>query len=251
MPVLLSLCFVNTFIIIIIIIIIIISFHIRLASDIFSLSSFRTPDDGAYGAFTHTLFLSFSRSSSRRKPKARTKKKKKKKNNQRKRSKRKTKRRRKRRETLIRIRKTQTSSTIYPATKSTLRSSFPVAGPLDRPGRCLRSKCTRRRTWTTSQRTKSEHRSFYIGFDLKFVSLTFTLKARKHPSSSSSKAIKNNVLLLLLRPPAQPRGGVLFVSPVFPRGAENDQKIRSDNDNTNSCGRFRETSGVHQDGVPK
>ena len=51
MPVLLSLCFVNTFIIII-------SFHIRLASDIFSLSSFRTPDDGAYGAFTHTLFLS-------------------------------------------------------------------------------------------------------------------------------------------------------------------------------------------------
>ena len=129
------------------------------SSDIFSLSSFRTPDDGVNRAFTHTLSLSRS---SRRKRTARTKKKKKKTNNQRKRSKRKTKRRRKRRETLIRIRKTQTSSTIYPATKSTLRSSFPVAGPLDRPGRCLRSKCTRRRTWTTSQRTKSEHRREFL-----------------------------------------------------------------------------------------
>jgi len=117
---------------------------------------------------THSLSLSLTRSfslsiSSRRKPKARTKKKKKT-NNQRKRSKRKTKSQR--RKKLIRIRKTQTSSTIYPAMKSTLRSSFPVAGPLDRPGRCLRSKCTRRRTWTTSQRTKSERNSFFV-FDLK------------------------------------------------------------------------------------
>ena len=182
-----TLCFVNTS-------------SLLLRGDTFEISHIRrrttflfvSNPDGANRAFT--LFLSFSLSrSSRRKPKARTKKKKKKKkktNNQRKRSKRKTKSQRRKRETLIRIRKTQTSSTIYPAMRSTLRSSFPVVGPLDRPGRCLRSKCTLRRTWTTSQRTKSERsflvliRKFFLGFSPmktqmpRHIHSHFTLKAQ-------------------------------------------------------------------------
>jgi len=77
----------------------------------------------------------------RRKPRARTKK-----VNRSKRSKRQTRRRRRRRKMQIRIRKTQTSSTIYPATKSTSQTSSPVDVPVDRRGRCLRNRCTPRRT---------------------------------------------------------------------------------------------------------
>ena len=79
----------------------------------------------------------------RRKPRARTKK-----VNRSKRSKRQTRRRRRRRRRnkIIRIRKTQTSSTIYPATKSTSQTSSPVDEPVDRRGRCLRNRCTPRRT---------------------------------------------------------------------------------------------------------
>ena len=81
----------------------------------------------------------------RRKPRARTTK-----VNRSKRSKRQTRRRRRRRRRrrnkMIRIRKTQTSSTIYPATKSTSQTSSPVDEPVDRRGRCLRNRCTPRRT---------------------------------------------------------------------------------------------------------
>ena len=80
----------------------------------------------------------------RRKPRARTTK-----VNRSKRSKRQTRRRRsrrRRRNKMIRIRKTQTSSTIYPATKSTSQTSSPVDEPVDRRGRCLRNRCTPRRT---------------------------------------------------------------------------------------------------------
>jgi hypothetical protein len=77
----------------------------------------------------------------RRKPRARTRK-----VNRSKRSKRQTRRRRRRRNKIIRIRKTQTSSTIYPATKSTRQTSSPVDEPVDRRGRCLRNRCTPRRT---------------------------------------------------------------------------------------------------------
>ena len=79
----------------------------------------------------------------RRKPRARTTK-----VNRSKRSKRQTRRRRRRRRRnkIIRIRKTQTSSTIYPATKSTSQTSSPVDEPVDRRGRCLRNRCTPRRT---------------------------------------------------------------------------------------------------------
>lgn len=77
----------------------------------------------------------------RRKPRARTRK-----VNRSKRSKRQTRRRRRRRNKIIRIRKTQTSSTIYPATKSTSQTSSPVDEPVDRRGRCLRNRCTPRRT---------------------------------------------------------------------------------------------------------
>ena len=80
----------------------------------------------------------------RRKPRARTTK-----VNRSKRSKRQTRRRRRRRRRrnkMFRIRKTQTSSTIYPATKSTSQTSSPVDEPVDRRGRCLRNRCTPRRT---------------------------------------------------------------------------------------------------------
>ena len=94
--------------------------------------------------FSLSLSLSVRIKFIRRKPRARTTK-----VNRSKRSKRQTRRRRsrrRRRNKMIRIRKTQTSSTIYPATKSTSQTSSPVDEPVDRRGRCLRNRCTPRRT---------------------------------------------------------------------------------------------------------
>ena len=96
-------------------------------------------------SFSLSLSLSVRIKFIRRKPRARTTK-----VNRSKRSKRQTRRRRRRRRRrrnkMIRIRKTQTSSTIYPATKSTSQTSSPVDEPVDRRGRCLRNRCTPRRT---------------------------------------------------------------------------------------------------------